>query len=135
MQLDARVPEFCGGVDETTASSSPGPQTDRLVLFPRQLHAAEADRRAPRMTPDRYGTCALRRLTPYKNPFNLPRIPGAPFAQRCQRLPQSPPKRRERILDPRRDLAVIETSNDPIRLQLLELLNEYLVGHTPHGPP
>jgi hypothetical protein len=77
------------------------------------------------------GTCALRRLTAYKNPFNLPRVPDAPFAQRRQRLPQSPPKRRERILNPWRDLAVIETSNDPVRLQLLELLNEYLVGHPP----
>jgi hypothetical protein len=59
--------------------------------------------------------------------FNTARIPGSPVAKGSQRLPQSSPESREGIFDLRRYLSEIDTIDYPVRLQLLEVLNQHFV--------
>jgi hypothetical protein len=63
--------------------------------------------------------------------FNTPRILGSPFAKRSQRLSQGSPESREGIFDLRGYLAEIDTIDDSVRLQFLELLNQDFVTDAP----
>src|SRR6202022_689089 len=61
------------------------------------------------------------------NRFDFPRIPDSPLAERSQRLSQGSPESREGILDLRGYLSEIDTIDDPVRLQFLELLYQHFV--------
>ena len=56
---------------------------------------------------------------------------GSPFAKLDEGLCEAAAEAGERILDPGRDLAKVETVDDPVRLQLLELLDQHLVADLP----
>jgi len=59
--------------------------------------------------------------------LNVARIPGSPLAKRSQRLSQGFPESRKGIFDLRRYLSEIDTIDDPVRLQFLELLDQHFV--------
>src|ERR1700738_5064643 len=59
--------------------------------------------------------------------LNVARIPGSPLAKRSQRLSQGFPKSREGIFDLRGYLSEINTIDDPVRPQFLELLDQHFV--------
>ena len=60
--------------------------------------------------------------------LNVARILGSPLAKRSQRLSQGFPKSREGIFDLRGYLSEIDTIDYPVRLQVLELLNQHFVA-------
>ena len=59
--------------------------------------------------------------------FNTARIPGSPLAKRSQCLSQGPPESCEGIFDLRGYLSEIDTIDNPVRLQFLELVNQHFV--------
>src|SRR6266404_9384650 len=79
--------------------------------------------------PPRLLCCVWRRgdFAAYHDRFDISRILGSPLAKRSQRLSQGSPESREGIFDLRGYLSEIDTIDDPVRLQLLELLNQHFV--------
>lgn len=69
----------------------------------------------------------LQDLAAYHDRLNLARMPRSPLAKRSQRLSQGSSEIREGIFDLRGYLSEIDTIDYPVRLQLLELLNQHFV--------
>src|SRR3984893_18057532 len=76
----------------------------------------------------------LASVAAYRNRLDIRRISGSPLAKRSQRISQRAPESRDGIFDLRGYLAEIDTGDDPIRLQFLELLDQNLVTDAPDGP-
>src|SRR6202048_862705 len=80
------------------------------------------------------GSRMLQDLAACHDRLNLARILGSPLAKRSQRLSQGSSERREGIFDLRGYLSEIDTIDDPVRLQFLELLNQHFIADCADGP-
>src|ERR1700676_3118374 len=69
----------------------------------------------------------LANFAPRHDRLNAARIPGSPLAKGSQRPPQGSSETREGIFDLRGYLSEIDTIDNPVRLQFLELLNQHFV--------
>src|SRR5512145_894785 len=71
--------------------------------------------------------------TPRGCPFDLPGVRGSPFAQWAERRREGLPELRERVVDTRWDLAVVDALHDSVGLEFLQLLDQHLVRDGTHG--
>src|SRR6266481_3587526 len=119
-----------------SVASEPPPKTSR---YRRRARRSPMPRACPFSAPSEQDfqfsaellgcVLALANFAACHDSLNVARMLGSPLAKRSQRPSQGSPESREGIFDLRGYLSEIDTIDDPVRLQFLELLNQHFVAY------